>query len=314
MSVAEKSVYEIRWHGRGGQGAVTSAKILADAAYRSGFAGVTSQPSFGAERRGAPITASTRLAHEPIRVLNQVTRARHRGRARRLAAAGRRRDHGRQAGRDADRQHHAARVRISVSPATSTVVTADVTGAAEAVDLIVGGQPMVSTAILGSFAAATGLIDLDSVEQAIGHVFTGKAASQEHRGGTNRLRVHALTVQDDRRRQMRQVNALTTHRKTKVTRTSRGLRGARGPAGRGLLRRGEPAGASEDQKAHARGGRQVLRRPGRPRPRRHEGHPLRPQDIAGIATATVPAGATKTEVAVEGRWARRSSSPSRRRS
>ncbi len=38
MSVAEKSVYEIRWHGRGGQGAVTSAKILADAAYRSGFA------------------------------------------------------------------------------------------------------------------------------------------------------------------------------------------------------------------------------------------------------------------------------------
>jgi pyruvate ferredoxin oxidoreductase gamma subunit len=53
---------EIRWHGRGGQGAVTSAKILADAAFRSGFAGVTSQPSFGAERRGAPITASTRLA------------------------------------------------------------------------------------------------------------------------------------------------------------------------------------------------------------------------------------------------------------
>ena len=58
------------------------------------------------------------------------------------------------------------------------VVTADVTGAAEAVDLIVGGQPMVSTAILGSFAAATGLIDLDSVEQAIGHAFTGKAATK----------------------------------------------------------------------------------------------------------------------------------------
>src|ERR1035437_5623434 len=66
-------MYEIRWHGRGGQGAVTSAKILADAAFRSGFVGVTSQPSFGAERRGAPITASTRLADEPLRILSQVT-------------------------------------------------------------------------------------------------------------------------------------------------------------------------------------------------------------------------------------------------
>src|SRR5450756_2319657 len=69
----EHDMYEIRWHGRGGQGAVPSAKVLADAAFRSGFEGVTSQPSFGAERRGAPITASSRLAHEQIRVLSQVT-------------------------------------------------------------------------------------------------------------------------------------------------------------------------------------------------------------------------------------------------
>ena len=46
--VAEQTTYEIRWHGRGGQGAVTSSKILADAGYRSGFAGVTAAPSFGA--------------------------------------------------------------------------------------------------------------------------------------------------------------------------------------------------------------------------------------------------------------------------
>jgi pyruvate ferredoxin oxidoreductase gamma subunit len=73
VSDVKNTMYEIRWHGRGGQGAVTSAKILADAAFRSGFEGVTSQPSFGAERRGAPITASSRLAHEPIRILSQVT-------------------------------------------------------------------------------------------------------------------------------------------------------------------------------------------------------------------------------------------------
>jgi 2-oxoacid:acceptor oxidoreductase gamma subunit (pyruvate/2-ketoisovalerate family) len=177
MSIAEKPVYEIRWHGRGGQGAVTSAKILADAAFRSGFAGVTSQPSFGAERRGAPITASTRLAHEPIRVLNQVT--------------------------EPDIVVVLDDSLLLVGGATSgvkpggmlivntsqpradlglegdyTVVTADVTGAAEAVDLIVGGQPMISTAVLGSFAAATGLIDLASVEQAIGHAFSGSAAAK----------------------------------------------------------------------------------------------------------------------------------------
>ena len=177
MSVAEKTDYEIRWHGRGGQGAVTSAKILADAAFRSGFAGVTSQPSFGAERRGAPITASTRLAHEPIRVLNQVTEpdivvvlddS--------LLQVG---------GATAGVKPGGMLIVNTLRPASElgvegdfTVVTADVTGAAEAVDLIVGGQPMVSTAILGSFAAATGLIDLDCVEQAIGYVFTGKAAEK----------------------------------------------------------------------------------------------------------------------------------------
>ena len=177
MSVAEKSVYEIRWHGRGGQGAVTSAKILADAAFRSGFAGVTSQPSFGAERRGAPITASTRLAHQPIRVLNQVTEPdivvvlddsllRVGGASSGVTPGG-------------------MLIVNTTQPASElgvegdfSVVTADVTGAAEAVELIVGGQPMVSTAILGSFAAATGLIDMDSVEEAILRAFSGKAAAK----------------------------------------------------------------------------------------------------------------------------------------
>ena len=45
-------------------------------------------------------------------------------------------------------------------------------------NLIVGGQPMVSTAILGAFAAATGLITMDSVEAAVGHAFKGSAAAK----------------------------------------------------------------------------------------------------------------------------------------
>jgi len=178
MGVAEKPVYEIRWHGRGGQGAVTSAKILADAAFRSGFAGVTSQPSFGAERRGAPITASSRLAHEPIRVLSQVTEPdivvvlddSLLGVANATA------------GLASDGLLIVNTTRpaeeLGIDGGAARVVTSDVSGAAQAVDLIVGGQPMVSTAVLGAFAAATGLITMDSVETAIRHMFTGKAAEK----------------------------------------------------------------------------------------------------------------------------------------
>ena len=177
MTIAEKTAYEIRWHGRGGQGAVTSAKILAEAAYHSGFAGVTSQPSFGAERRGAPITASTRLAHEPIRVLSQVTQPDIvvvlddsllgvANAAAGLAPGGM---------VIVNTNRSAAELGIG---GDAHVVVSDVTGAAMAADLIVGGQPMVSTAILGAVAAATGLITMESVKAAIGHAFTGKAAAK----------------------------------------------------------------------------------------------------------------------------------------
>ena len=58
------------------------------------------------------------------------------------------------------------------------VVTADVTGAAEAAGVLVGGNPIVSAAILGSVAKATGLISMESVEEAIGEMFSAAAASK----------------------------------------------------------------------------------------------------------------------------------------
>jgi len=57
---------EIRFHGRGGQGAVAASRLLAVAAFLEG-AYVQSFPAFGLERRGAPVTAFTRIRHEPIR-------------------------------------------------------------------------------------------------------------------------------------------------------------------------------------------------------------------------------------------------------
>ena len=62
----EKTV-EIRWHGRGGQGAVTSAELLALAAIEEGKY-AQAMPSFGPERRGAPVLAFNRIdAKNPIR-------------------------------------------------------------------------------------------------------------------------------------------------------------------------------------------------------------------------------------------------------
>lgn len=59
-------MFEIRFHGRGGQGAVTSAELLAHAAIEEGKHG-QAFPSFGPERRGAPVMAFARVSDETIR-------------------------------------------------------------------------------------------------------------------------------------------------------------------------------------------------------------------------------------------------------
>jgi len=62
---------EVRFHGRGGQGAVVASSLLAEAAYLNGF-DVQSFPYFGVERRGAPVTAFTKLDKQKIRVKSQI--------------------------------------------------------------------------------------------------------------------------------------------------------------------------------------------------------------------------------------------------
>ncbi|MBI4061762.1 MAG: 2-oxoacid:acceptor oxidoreductase family protein [Elusimicrobia bacterium] len=57
---------EIRFHGRGGQGTVLAAKILADAVLRQGGKQCLAIPEFGVERRGAPVTAYARVSDRPI--------------------------------------------------------------------------------------------------------------------------------------------------------------------------------------------------------------------------------------------------------
>jgi pyruvate ferredoxin oxidoreductase gamma subunit len=62
---------EIRWHGRGGQGAKTAALLLADVAFKTGKQ-VQGFPEYGPERMGAPITAYNRISDEEIRVHSNI--------------------------------------------------------------------------------------------------------------------------------------------------------------------------------------------------------------------------------------------------
>ena len=144
--------------------------------------GVTSAPTFGAERRGAPITASTRLSHSPIRVLSQVTTPN-------LVVV---LDESLLGGDDITAGLKPGAVVLVNSarppaelafdrtrlPAGTRLVTADVTGAALSAGLIVGGSPMVNTAMLGAVAAATALIGMDSLEAAIAQAFSPGAAKK----------------------------------------------------------------------------------------------------------------------------------------
>lgn len=65
------NIIEIRWHGRGGQGAKTASLLLADAAFNTGKY-IQGFPEYGPERMGAPITAYNRISTSPIRLHSNI--------------------------------------------------------------------------------------------------------------------------------------------------------------------------------------------------------------------------------------------------
>jgi len=167
-------IYEIRWHGRGGQGAVTAARIVAEAAYLKGYRGVTAAPSFGAERRGVPVSASTRISREPILILSQVaepdivvvldqT----------LLAYPEVTDGMRPDGRLIVNTGRLPQD-LGFNSRLSTV-TVDATSICRELGLVLAGLTLVNIAILGAFARATGLVDVASITRVLKERFSGKA-------------------------------------------------------------------------------------------------------------------------------------------
>lgn len=158
--------YEIRWHGRGGQGAITAAKIVAQAAYLEGYQGITAAPSFGAERRGAPVSASTRISPQTVMVVSQVEEPDvvvvldHSLLKYQEVTSGL----GREGWLIVNSWRHPKELDIK---GDFNIATADATRVCSNLRLIVAGLTVVNTAMLGAFVRATKVVDMASIEKVI---------------------------------------------------------------------------------------------------------------------------------------------------
>ena len=169
-----EKMLEIRWHGRGGQGAVTAAKLLAQAAFLEGYRGVTAAPAFGAERRGAPVTASSRIYSTPIMVISPVekpnivvvldhTLLKYDDITNGLVDGGWLVVNSWRAPRELE-------VNGNVN-----VATADATRICKELGLSVAGLTIPNTAILGALVRATGIVSIASIEEVLKDKFRGEA-------------------------------------------------------------------------------------------------------------------------------------------
>ena len=166
-------MFQVRIHGRGGQGVVTAAELLSIAAFREGrFA--QAFPSFGSERTGAPVVAFCRLDDKEIRVREPIMQP------------------------DAliiqdPTLLHQVDVFAGLSPGAFILINTTRTFAELGLDDFVQkfrtctvpatelalkhvGRPVPNAALLGGFASLTQRISLDSVAAAIREKFSGKVA------------------------------------------------------------------------------------------------------------------------------------------
>ena len=151
---------EIRWHGRGGLGAFTAARLLGSAVSLHEGKFALAFPTFGPERRGAPVMAFTRIDDKPITDRSEVTEC--------------------DCAIVLDDTLFGEPVRNGLKPGATViinttkakenfpvegckVVTLDATGLA----LEILGRPITNVPLLGALAAATGLTQVSSLEAAI---------------------------------------------------------------------------------------------------------------------------------------------------
>lgn len=166
---------EIRIHGRGGQGGVTAAELLARVAFKEGK-WVQAFPFFGAERRGAPVKAFARIADEAIFVRSQIynpdfvmvldpTLIEVEDVTEGLKKGG-------------TLVINTSKKPEELNAEGYRVATVDATGIALELKLLVAGLPVVNTTMLGAFARATGEVRLVTVMETIREEWPGSAGEK----------------------------------------------------------------------------------------------------------------------------------------
>ena len=168
---------EIRFHGRGGQGAVTAANLLAAAALKDGNKGVQSFPFFGGERRGAPVRAFARISDSEINLRSQVYHPDivvvldpHLIKSMDITA-GLKRD-------------GALVINTTEKPGDFDfskkfkVATVDAAGISIEYNLLVGGVPIINTPILGAIPRVSNTVSLESIQDVITEQWKGESGEE----------------------------------------------------------------------------------------------------------------------------------------
>ncbi|KXS43816.1 pyruvate ferredoxin oxidoreductase subunit gamma [Methanolobus zinderi] len=163
---------EIRIHGRGGQGSVTAAELLAVAAFADNKFS-QAFPAFGVERRGAPVQAFTRIGDVPIRLRSQVYEpdyviVQDPTLLEVVEVANGLKDDGILIiNSDFDPETFKIDTKARIMTVNATKIALDIIG-----------RPIVNTVLLGAFAGATGEVRPESIMEAVKERFPGKVGER----------------------------------------------------------------------------------------------------------------------------------------
>ena len=171
-------LYEVRWHGRGGQGVVTAALLFAEAALEEGLYALAI-PFFGAERRGAPVVAFNRISNKVIRMRSAVTSPDA------VAVL----DPSLFSLLDVSSGLKADGLMLVNSPEPPPslpenvkIACVNATEIALGENLVLAGYPLINMPMVGALSRVTGLVRLESLKKAVFKLWRGEIAEKNWRG------------------------------------------------------------------------------------------------------------------------------------